>query len=66
MTAPRHAKADTMANEYMQELPESVKRMIGEVYAMLTKGGSRKRVCSICHKKPQKAANSSEGLAVSI
>src|SRR5260370_9427643 len=49
----RHAKADTTANEYMQELPESVKRMVGEVYAMLTKEGSRKRVRSICHKKPQ-------------
>ena len=40
------------ANEYMQELPESVKRMVGEVYAMLTKGGDRKTVWSICHKKP--------------
>ncbi len=38
----RHAKADTTANEYMQELPESVKRMVGDVYAMLTKGGSPK------------------------
>jgi integrase len=35
----RHAKADTTANEYMQELPESVKRMVGSVYTMLTKGG---------------------------
>jgi integrase len=35
----RHAKADTTANEYMQELPESVKKMVGSVYAMLTKGG---------------------------
>ena len=35
----RHAKADTTANEYMQELPESVKQMVGSVYAMLTKGG---------------------------
>jgi len=25
----RHAKADTTANEYMQELPESVKQMVG-------------------------------------
>lgn len=33
-----HAKADTTANEYMQELPESMKRMVGSVYAMLTKG----------------------------
>jgi len=35
----RHAKADTTANEYMQELPESVKKMVGSVYAKLTKGG---------------------------
>ena len=47
----RHAKADTTANEHMQELPESVKRMVGEVYTMLRKGGGpRKRVCRICHK----------------
>ena len=32
----RHAKADTTANEYMQELPESVKQMVGSVYAMLS------------------------------
>jgi integrase len=31
----RHAKADTTANEYMQELPESVKQMVSSVYAML-------------------------------
>ena len=59
----RHAKADTTANEYMQELPESVKRMVGEVYAMLTKGGESQE--SLQHL-PQKAANSSEELAVSI
>jgi integrase len=59
----RHAKADTTANEYMQELPESVKRMVGEVYAMLMKGGeSEERF----ERLPQKAANSSEELAVSI
>jgi integrase len=27
----RHAKADTTANEYMQELPESVKQMVASV-----------------------------------
>ncbi|MGD0903173.1 MAG: hypothetical protein ABR924_09560 [Terracidiphilus sp.] len=32
----RHAEADTTANEYMQELPESVKQMVGSVYAMLS------------------------------
>jgi integrase len=35
----RHAKADTTANEYMQELPESVQDMVGSVYLMLAKGG---------------------------
>jgi transposase len=59
----RHAKADTPASEYMQELPESVKRMVGDVYAMLTKGGESQE--SLQHL-PQKAANSSEELAVSI
>jgi hypothetical protein len=32
----RHAKADTTADEYLQELPESVKQMVGCVYAMLS------------------------------
>ena len=32
----RHSRADTTANEYMQELPKSVQQMIGTVYAMLT------------------------------
>jgi integrase len=31
----RHSRADTTANEYMQELPESVKEMVGSVYAIL-------------------------------
>ena len=31
----RHSRADTTANEYMQELPESVQQMAGTVYAML-------------------------------
>ena len=35
----RHTKADTTANEYMQELPESVQQMVGSVYLMLAKGG---------------------------
>jgi integrase len=38
----RHAKADTTANEYMQELPESVVQMVGAVYEMLMKGGPEK------------------------
>jgi hypothetical protein len=32
---PRHAKADTTANEYMQELPESVGRMVESMYEEL-------------------------------
>src|SRR6202012_1703383 len=32
----RHSRADITANEYMQELPESVQQMVGTVYAMLT------------------------------
>lgn len=32
----RHSRADTTANEYMQELPETVQQMVGTVYAMLT------------------------------
>ena len=38
----RHAKADTTANEYMQELPESVQAMVGSVYLMLDKGTQQK------------------------
>jgi len=36
----RHSRPDTTANEYMQELPESVQQMVGSVYLMLTKGGA--------------------------
>jgi integrase len=39
----RHSRADTTANEYMQELPESVQQMVGTVYAMLTGTAARKR-----------------------
>ena len=34
----RHSRADTTANEYMQELPESVQQMVGTVFAFLTSG----------------------------
>lgn len=34
----RHAKADTTANQYVQELPESVVAMVGAVYEKLRKG----------------------------
>lgn len=59
----RHAKADTTANEYMQELPESVKKMVGSVYTMLMKGGKSQE--SSKHL-PQKAANASDEIAVSL
>ena len=32
----RHSRPDTTANEYMQELPESVQQMVGTVYELLT------------------------------
>jgi integrase len=59
----RHAKADTTANEYMQELPESVKRMVGSVYTMLVKGGESKQALGDLLPK---ATNLSEPLAVSV
>ena len=49
----RHSRPDTTANEYMQELPESVQEMVGSVYAMLTKGGEK----TSSDEMPQKAAN---------
>jgi hypothetical protein len=58
----RHAKADTTANEYMQELPESVKQMVGSVYTMLTKGGEVQQVPADLLPN---ATNAAEGLAVS-
>jgi len=39
----RHARPDTTAYEYMQELPESVQEMVGSMYAMLRKGGGSKK-----------------------
>jgi hypothetical protein len=58
----RHAKADTTANEYMHELPESVKKMVGSVYTMLTKGGESKQAFGDLLPK---ATNASQELAVS-
>ena len=49
----RHSRPDTTANEYMQELPESVQEMVGSVYAMLMKGGEKTSSDDL----PQKAAN---------
>ncbi len=40
----RPSRADTAANEYMQELPESVQQMVGTVYAMLTETTAQQRV----------------------
>ena len=40
----RHSRADTTANEYMQELPESVQQMVGTVYALLTETAAQQRV----------------------
>jgi integrase len=37
----RHSRADTTANEYMRELPESVQQMVGTVFAMLNGDGSQ-------------------------
>lgn len=39
----RHSRADTTANEYMQELPESVQQMVGSVYEMLTSAATEQR-----------------------
>ncbi len=59
----RHAKADTTANEYMQELPESVKKMVGSVYTMLMKGGESQEGLK---DLPQKAVKSCEEVAVNL
>jgi len=40
----RHSRTDTTANEYMQELPESVQQMVGTVYAMLTSAAGPQQV----------------------
>ncbi len=53
----RHAKADTTANEYMQELPDSVQEMVGSVYLMLTKGAEENHLPAICNKMQQSLAH---------
>jgi integrase len=40
----RHSRADTTANEYVQELPESVQQMVGTVYAMLTEATTPQQI----------------------
>jgi integrase len=58
----RHSRPDTTANEYMQELPESVREMVASVYAMLMKGGEEKVPVE---NLPQNATNMSQRQAVS-
>jgi hypothetical protein len=53
----RHARPDTTAYEYMQELPDSVQEMIGSMYAMLEKGGDSKKGvvrATKCHQGSQR------------
>jgi integrase len=57
----RHSRPDTTANEYMQELPESVQAMVGSVYLMLTQGGEAKAVSG---EMPQNATKSTEAQLV--
>jgi len=40
----RHSRPDTTANEYMQELPESVQQMVGTVYAMLAEATTPQQI----------------------
>lgn len=49
----RHSRPDTTANEYMQELPESVREMVGSVYLVLVKGGEEKHNSDDCNKMQQ-------------
>jgi integrase len=53
----RHAKADTTANEYMQELPEGVQEMVGSVYLMLTKGAEENHVSGDLQQNATKSAH---------
>lgn len=58
----RHARPDTTAYEYMQELPESVQEMVGSMYAMLQKGEDSKK--GVVHLLPN-ATKGPENQAVS-
>jgi hypothetical protein len=57
----RHAKADTTANEYMQELSESVKQMVDSVYGELKAG--HKRVMGSRYLLPNATKRKKGGLA---
>jgi hypothetical protein len=49
----RRLRADTKANEYLQELPESVQQIVGTALALLTsKRGSPIVKWSICYQMP--------------
>jgi integrase len=52
----RHTRSDTSANEYVQELPESVQLMVGSVYAELKEGGEQIGISATCHQTPQTLA----------
>ncbi len=52
----RHAKADTTANEYMQELPESVQQMVGSVYLMLASRSEQNHGCGDLQQNATKPA----------
>jgi hypothetical protein len=55
----RHAKADTTANEYMQELPESVMQMVDSVYQELRTApvNGKKRQAGLCYQIATKRKN---------
>jgi len=52
----RHTTSDTSANEYVQELPESVQQMVESVYKQLNEGGNQNKVSKTCPQVPQTAA----------
>jgi hypothetical protein len=53
----RHAKADTTANEYMQELPESVRQMVDSVYGELRAGRKRAEISAYLRPNAAKHEN---------
>ena len=57
----RHAKADTTANECMEELPASVKEMVDSVHGELRVG--RKRAASSCYLLPNATKRQKGGFA---
>ncbi len=49
----RYSQPGTTANEYMQEVLESVRAMVGSVFLMLAKGERKISLLKIFHKTPQ-------------